>query len=72
MDQRPPAAWEVSPPQMALPGWVGNQTEGRLLSPQGLLVNLVFRAHLASQVLWVPKVSQVRGGCPDLPRPGPG
>lgn len=25
-------------------------------------MNLVFRAHLASQVLWVPKVSQVKDG----------
>lgn len=29
-----------------------------LISPQGLLVNPVFRAYLVSQVLWVPKVSQ--------------
>ena len=31
------------------------------MSPQGLLVNPVFRAHLAFQDLWVPKVSQVSG-----------
>lgn len=60
MDQRPPAVGKYCP-QMTLPGWVGEQTEHPLLSPQGLLVNPVFRAHLVSQVLWVPKVSQVPG-----------
>lgn len=34
------------------------------VSPQGLLVNPVFRAYLVSQVLWVPKVSQEPGVVP--------
>lgn len=40
------------------------------VSPQGLLVDQVFQAHLVSQVLWVPKVSQVPSWCPSLPCSG--
>lgn len=41
-----------------------------LISPQGMPVNQVFRAHLVSQALSVPKVSQVPTQCPSLPCPG--
>ena len=41
-----------------------------LISPQGMLVNRVFRAHLVSQALSVPKVSPVTTQCPGLPCPG--
>lgn len=75
---------------MTPPGWVGIHTGDSLrvlISPQGLLVNQVLRAHLVSQVLWVPKVSQAsmiptamsrmdhRGpgaGIPESPKPPQG
>lgn len=41
-----------------------------LISPQGMPVNQVFRAHLVSQARSVPKVSQVPTQCPSLPCPG--
>lgn len=46
---------------MALPSWGATALGDSLrvlISSQGLLVRRVFQAHLVSQVLWVPKVSQ--------------
>lgn len=75
MDPRPPAGWEVfSTLQMIPHGLSGQPKWGYflrvLISPQGMLVNKVFRAHLVSQALSVPKVSQVPTQCPGLPCPG--
>lgn len=75
MDQRPLAGWEVFPPPCKRHHWAGWATKlgyslKVLISPQGMLVNRAFKAHLVSQVLWVPKVSQVPRRYPSLPQPG--
>ena len=75
-DPRPPAGWEVFSTLQRIPHGLSGQLKlgggplRVLISPQGMLVNRVFRAHLVSQALSVPKVSPVTTQCPGLPCPG--